>query len=212
MLDNKLFKNSISGLCEMFERQATDALLDIYYQALSDLTDEQFSIAIAAVIRGKKFNKLPLPGEIRDDFGGGKSAALLALDKAEKAIEKHGSYVAVVFDDPIIHMVIRSMGGWPQFCCPSAYGDCQDWQWKQKEFVALYEVFVKNSRAECPPVLVGLGDMSYERNGEVIQIPPAYVGDEQKAMAWSQREHLLRLGPADPNAELSRAPAARSPG
>lgn len=197
MLNYDLFVKSMAGLCELFERQQTDALLDIYYQALSDLTDDQFRQGIAAIVRGKKFNKLPLPGEILDAVGGNQSAALLALDKAERAVEKHGSYSAVIFDDPVIHMVIANMGGWPRFCAPSSYGDDREWHWIQKEFVKLYEAFSKSQRSEFPTVLVGLSDTSYVRNGETVVVPPKIIGDQQKALEWTEarKQALLESRP-----------------
>lgn len=194
MLNRELFIKNMTGLCEIFEREATEALLDIYYSAMSELSDEQFKQGIASVVRGKKFNKLPLPGDIVDACSGGQSVALLALNKAEHAIEKHGSYTSVVFDDPVIHMVVSAMGGWPKFCCPSAYGDDQEWHWKQKEFIALYETFSKNPRANCPLQLSGISDTQNAADGrfEKFISRPVIIGDERKVIEW-QANHKKEL-------------------
>jgi Domain of unknown function (DUF6475) len=177
------FGNSVPG----------EQKIEIYYRALSDLTIEQIDHAVIELLNTRTITStFPVPAEIRNAIGGRvDDAALLALDKAEKAVERHGSYRSVIFDDPVIHMVIRSMGGWPKFCCPSAYGDDQEWQWKQKEFVALYKTFSRSPRGECPPVLIGIGNTSYEADGKTVLIPPKYVGDQQKAMAWSAQTQSL---------------------
>lgn len=167
----------------MFERKATDALLDIYYQALSDLSDDKFKEAISSVVRSKTFHKLPLPGEILDAISSDESEALLALQKAEYAISRHGSYSTVRFDDPVIHMVITAMGGWSRFCSPSTYGDDQEWHWKQKEFIQLYNTFLKNPRGNVPSQLSGICDTHNASNGHGdFQMPIMVIGDKNKAL------------------------------
>jgi hypothetical protein len=180
---NETFGNSIP----------TKEKMEVYFRALSDLSIEQIDVAVINLLNSRTITTtFPVPAEIRAAIGvDAKSFALIALNKAERAVELHGSYCAVVFDDPVIHMVIRTMGGWAKFCCPAVYGDEQDWQWKQKEFISLYETFSKNPRADCPRILVGLGDTSYTRDGELILIAPEYIGDKLKAMAWSSVKKSL---------------------
>ena len=187
MLSREQFAIEFAGLCEVFERTPTDGLINAYYNSLCDLTDKQFVEAIASVLRTRKYTKLPLPHEIREGImEDAQSSAIIALDKAEKAIERHGSYTSVIFDDPVIHMVVRSMGGWPRFCCPAAYGDDQEWQWKQKEFIRLYDTFSKRPVAECPPVLSGIADIENSSAGRLEWLSkPKIVGDERKALAWT---------------------------
>lgn len=191
MLNAEIFAAEFAGLCEVFDRQPTKALASAYYETLCDMSDEQFKSAILAVMKTQKFSKLPLPAEIRESICASKSVALVALDKAERAIERHGSYCAVVFDDPVIHMVISAMGGWARFCCPSNYGDDQEWHWKQKEFVSLYETFSKHPHVEVPLVLVGLGDTHFDRNGQIIPILPKFIGDKRAVIEWqgAKRKH-----------------------
>ena len=185
---------NLFGLWKMFRRENDTApdeqVIEVYYRALSDLSDEEFIRAIDRVVKIRVFPGMPKPAEIRDAAGGGESEALLALDKAEKAVELHGMYKAVIFDDPVIHMVVSAMGGWTKFCRPDAFGEYQQPHWQRKEFVSLYETFSKNPRAECPKVLIGSGDTSYQRGDELVLVPPVIVGDKVKALSWTKsRDH-----------------------
>lgn len=161
---------------------------EVYFRVMEDMTIDQVEQAVYRLLRERKITStFPVPGEIREYSSNGESAAIVALDKAEKAIERHGSYSSVTFDDPVIHMVIVSMGGWPRFCCPSVYGDDQEWHWKQKEFVKLYEAFSKNPRAECPIVLFGILDTENSAAGRLEWISkPRIVGDVRLALEWTE--------------------------
>lgn len=191
MLSREKFRTEFAGLCEVFDREPTKALAHAYYEALNDLTDDQLSEAVAFVLRTRKYTKLPLPSDIREAITGDiQSAAIIALDKAEKAIERHSAYRSVQFDDPVIHMVISAMGGWYKFCCPAVYGDDQDWHWKQKEFKSIYVAFSQRPIAECPVVLFGILDTENSARGIDITRAPEQIGDRKKIEQWTQAVSL----------------------
>lgn len=157
--------------------------MELYFRVLSDLTIEQLTDAITALLNTRTTTTtFPVPGEIRNALSGGSTAALSALDKAETAAERFGAYRSVQFDDPIIHMVIESMGGWPKFCRPD---DDQDWHWHQKEFTKLYETFSRMNRP-CDNVLHGVHSIE---NAMQYNIPEkiSYIGDEKKRLAWTAK-------------------------
>lgn len=193
MISREKFKAEFAGLCEVFEREATTALIHAYYEALKDLTDDQLTQAVATILRTRKYTKLPMPADILEAITGDvQSATIIALDKAEKAIERYGSYRSVQFDDPVIHMVISAMGGWYKFCCPAAYGDEQDWHWKQKEFKDIYAAFVRRPTAECPLVLYGLCDTENGASGSTgLNRPPELIGDRKKIEQWTKAAREL---------------------
>jgi hypothetical protein len=162
--------------------------MEIYFRALSEFTIEQMDEAIIHIIKTRKITStFPVPGEISEAIGGDVgSAAIIALDKAEKAAATHGSYKSVQFDDPVIHMVITAMGGWYKFCCPAAYGDPQDWHWKAKEFKSIYETFSRRQTADCPTVLYGLSDTNNGASGaQGLGRLPVQIGDQKKIEQWT---------------------------
>jgi hypothetical protein len=188
--DKQKFATLIKVLAETYSPndKPSKERVEIYFRVLSEYTIEQVEQGIIKLLKTRKTTTtFPVPGEIIDAIGGDQSNSLLALKKAEAAVEHHGSYSTVVFDDPVIHMVITAMGGWPRFCCPEAYGDNQEWHWKQKEFISLYETFSKNPRANCPYQLSGLSDIHNSARGfDKFIEKPKIVGDERKAIEWRE--------------------------
>ncbi len=193
--DRPRFANLMKAIGETFGNAApSKEKMELYFKVLSDLSIEQVESAVYFILNTRTITStFPVPGEIRAALSGGKSAAMIALDKAERAVERYGVYESVVFDDPVIHMVIAAMGGWKHFCCPSEYGDNQEWHWKQKQFIELYETFSKNPRANCPMVLIGIGDTEYYRDGKTIQIQPNIVGNKDQAMLWQESMKSTKL-------------------
>jgi hypothetical protein len=49
------------------------------------------------------------------------------------------SYASVMFDDPVIHMCISSMGGWIRLCQMQT----EEETWKEKDFTKLYKIYSK---------------------------------------------------------------------
>ena len=192
MLSRSTFAQSFTGLCEVYERTPTKVLVEAYYSVLSDLTERQFADAVKYVLSTRQYTKLPTPGEIRNAaVGDVNTKGLVALEKVEKSASRYGSYSSVAFDDHVIHMTITSMGGWPKFCSPGAYGDDREWHWIQKDFLARYEAFSK-SPIPFPPVLFGISDIDNMANGlENFCKPPVLIGGTQEQMTIAKPVKLI---------------------
>ncbi len=194
--DKPRFATLMKVLAETYPNQpVSKERIEIYFRVLENFTIEQVESGSYQLLKTRKTTTtFPVPGEIIECISDGDSRALLALKKAEDAIERHGSYTSVIFDDPVIHMVIAAMGGWPRFCRPSAYGDDQDWQWKQKEFIKLYETYAKNPRADIPLQLSGICDTYNTANGfGAFLSKPAIVGDERKTIEWQEKHKQKQI-------------------
>lgn len=177
-MDKTTFSKGMALLCEVFVKESTELFLKAYWLVLEDLTDKQFEAAVAGILKNKTFSKMPLPAEILElAHGSLEDKALMALYKVETAIKKYGYYTSVVFDDPVIHMVIAALDDWQSLCLTSI----DEWKWRKKEFISLYKTFTHNP-VQYPPKLVGFHDHNNELNGykEYIK-PPVLVGDKAKA-------------------------------
>ena len=106
--------------------------------------------------------------------------ALAALLKVENAMEMHGSYATVVFDDPVIHATLQSLGGWINACRQTEY----EFTWWKKEFRERYQHFEQYGLA--PDVSVRLSGIFDETNLPLGGTPqkPKVVGDYEKAIGW----------------------------
>ncbi len=67
-------------------------------------------------------------------------AALNAWDAVMQAVRTQGRYSDVRFDDPIIHAVIKVMGGWLHFCNI----ELKDREWEQRQFEKRYLLLARN--------------------------------------------------------------------
>ena len=105
------FTKILTGLAAMFDKPLTELLRDMYFGALQDLTIEQINNAGNQLARTATF--FPKPVEFRNAINGNQDeAAIAAWKKVLKAKSKAGQYQSVKFDDPVIHSVIKLMGGW----------------------------------------------------------------------------------------------------
>ena len=184
--DRLRFASLMKALGETYEnRPPSKEKIELYFRVLSDLTIEQVDGAIVRLLRERTITStFPVPGEIRSFLPGvGEDAAILALDKVDKAAQKWGAYHTVCFDDPVIHATISALGGWIHVA--SAIPEDQ-WKWFAKDFIKTYKAFASNPRAEIPRVLVGI----WEGQDCAINNKPMetiYIGDKQKAIEWSEQ-------------------------
>jgi len=184
MLDKTKFAEMMTMLCEVFGKEPTKPLIAAYYMALKDMTQQELERAIEGILT-KKFNKMPLPAEILEFIHGNlEDRAMLALEKVERAMRDVGGYRSVVFDDPVIHMVIESFdGGWPGLCAIPE----REWKFARKDFLKLYQAMSKEKNRRPVPKLVGIHEHINQLNGCEYKGRPVVVGDRKRALAWTQK-------------------------
>lgn len=154
----------IAVLAAGFRVEADQALFVAFEYGLDGLSAADVKRAVARAIRECQF--MPTPRELRDLSGelSGRNRAVLAWDAVKSAIEKHGGYRSVDFDDKIINACIGSMGGWPHVSEQETIVLDRD-MWPR--FQRLYEAFYARgslSAAQAAPLL-GLFDISNRANG-----------------------------------------------
>lgn len=173
MLNKTKFSEGMSLLCETYQREPSKLLMKAYYMALKDLNDTDYEQAIGNVLQDRKFNKMPMPGEIREYATGSiDDKATLAYDAFTKGKAKTGAYDSVCFDDKIIHAVVEAMGGWS-----GLNGVCMitedEWRFKRKEFIDLYKAISRQSGREIPEKLIGISEYGCRQNEEWEKYVPA---------------------------------------
>lgn len=121
---------------------------------------------------------LPKPSDVVKVLQGStQDSALVAWAKVDSTIRHKGTYVSVVFDDPIIHRVILDMGGWVQIGGKSE----DDWPFVRNEFVNRYRGYkTRGFTDEYPAVLIGIADAQNARQGFGTSIP-LLVGNPEQA-------------------------------
>lgn len=123
-----------------------------YFLALQDLGVD--GIKQACLMAMVEFEWMPKPKQLRElRFGNIEQQAESAWAQVVYAIEQHGGYASVEFDDSRISNAIQNCGGWQHFC------EKQE-TWAKKEFISAF----KNFPADCQPVrCIGIHDKNNRR-------------------------------------------------
>jgi hypothetical protein len=120
---------------------------------------------------------LPRPASIVAAITGTSlNQALLAWTKVHEAIHSVGRYASIIFDDAIIHAVIKDAGGWKKIC------NVDDYQlpFVSKEFQDRYRGYVGRKLLNYPKYLIGVFENQNSTNSHKYD-PPILFGDAEKA-------------------------------
>ena len=176
--DRKDFDKIIIALAEMYETILSEERLSLYFEALKDMTPEQFKESANRVARTSRF--FPKPVDFRESITSKiEERAILALNSLEDAIRRYGYDKSVVFLDKVVHMAVAALDGWQAVCqTPNA-----EWKWKRKEFLELYRVLSANPRGTCPDTLIGFHEHQNSVRGFLNAIDkPVFIGIEKKQL------------------------------
>ena len=190
-MEEKVFRQGIY-LIETITGKAFDKnQVEIYRTLLEDIPESKFITGINNMLRERVFSNLPMPAEIREySLGLKEDEMMVRINRAKlllnKGISKAGIYNDVVFEDPVIHLCIDSIGGWINFCKKSSK-EVEDWlKW---DFPKLYRSFSTRKQTTLSLVLEGKGDKALK---EIC-----YIGDKEKYLKWSSIyiEHKSKENP-----------------
>lgn len=170
MTNQKLFKEYMTTIAELFGKELTALLNSLYWKTLEPFTDDQCEAAFKELIFSSKF--FPKPADFLEKLRGKQEdQSTLAWIKVIDTLRRRGPWVSVCFDDSVIHSVIKFMGGWPAL---------ESWKnselvWKQKEFQNLYGVMSRGN-GKHPQYLPGISELDNEFRG------------------WDNKEELIKIG------------------
>lgn len=190
-MEEKVFRQGIYLIETITGKAFGKNQVEIYRTLLEDIPESKFITGINNMLRERVFSNLPMPAEIREySLGLKEDEMMVRINRAKlllnKGISKAGIYNDVVFEDPVIHLCIDSIGGWINFCKKSSK-EVEDWlKW---DFPKLYRSFSTRKQTTLSLVLEGKGDKDLK---EVC-----YIGDKEKYLKWSSVyiEHKSKENP-----------------
>jgi hypothetical protein len=187
------FKAPFMAMCEIKDRTMSNVGMDLYYETVKHLDVETWNRAVSGVIANNKYAGIPQPAEILEATGQNEdkdAQAMLAMEKIKEAIRDHGPYQSVVFDDPIIHMLVSSHDkGWPGLCDMTL----EEHKWLWKDWIKLYKAYQIRPK-RYPARLIGLVEgqdvplLDWQKEQMV-----SYVGDKAKCLEI-EGEETLQIG------------------
>lgn len=168
--DRPLLATWLTSAAEVYGRPVSQAGLGLWWAILrhfdARLVDRAFKAHLADPDTGRH---MPTPADIVGRImGGSETAAAEAWAKVTAYSHPCGWSRNVVFDDPLIHAAIGTLGGWLALC----ETDRENLGYRRRDFVEAYKGF--RQRQEKPaylPVLFG----RYPKEKVFL------VGDEEKA-------------------------------
>ncbi len=167
--DKARFLGVMNALAAAFRVEATEPLLDAYWLALEDLDADVVSAAARRAMQQSQF--MPAPSELRRLAGDLPLAtrALHAWDSVVRTIGRHGAYLSVDFDDPIVNATVRNLGGWTRLCRT----DSDEFDtWTKKEFQRVYVALASSGvSAEAAQYLPGLHEQANAAHFAEIAAP-----------------------------------------
>lgn len=176
------FAEMLSAVYTFYGKDMSEAALGIWWTVM-----EPFDLAAVRKAMGQHAVNpdngqwLPKPADIVKMLGGSTlDSALVAWSKLDRAIQSVGTYLTVVFDDPIIHRVVEEMGGWTLLGRTKE----RDWPFRQNEFVNRYRGYkMRGETPPYPPRLIGIHDGENASNGfSVDEGNVRLIGDRTVAM------------------------------
>lgn len=194
------FIEVLTGVHDFYGKDMGDFAAELWIEAMKTFELEQVSKALSAHLMDPERGQfMPKPADIVRQLQGTQTdRAAVAWGKVAGALSDVGAYRDVVFDDPIIHLCVVDLGGWPKLC-RTGY---DEQSYLQHRFCEAYRAYARRGEpAEYPARLTGAGSGADEYV-KVGMTPPAptLVGDKVLA------RQVLAGGAA--TLRLAAAPAA----
>jgi hypothetical protein len=200
--DKEGFATVLAGVYALYRVELSDSVLGMWWAAMQGFELQAVRVALGRHCMNPDSGQfLPKPADVVKMLGGTTGdSALVAASKLEDTLKHVGTYMTVVFDDPLIHRVVDEMGGWIELGKVTA----KDWQFRRTEFVARYRGYKARGEVPAYPArLVGIVDAENGVKGyQVDDTNLRLVGELKVAMA------VLQGGSSMPRLPVSVGAAA----
>lgn len=173
LTDLPRFKQLLTGVGVLYGEPVPELLLDTWWNALEDLEFEAIKTALEKhVLHPDKGQFMPKPADVMVRLQGStQSQAVRAWALVARAIREVGAYESVQFADPLIHAIIRDMGGWIALC----HGKVSELPFRAREFEKHYQALWPRPPGDCPRQLTGLFEQQNRLGG--YRLPtPVWIG------------------------------------
>jgi len=184
MHSKKIFKNYMTLMGEIFNKDLSPTLMTLYWDVMKDYSDKQAEDMFKLATTSLKF--FPKPAELKElacNYSDLDDLPALAWSEVDNAVRTIGNYQSVEFNDPVCHSVIQAMGGWSELCQCSN----DEWKWKRVEFEKLYPTMKKKGNHD--QYLLGDCEQSQRLNDREDWIKPvAKAGDKKNTKLLTEGE------------------------
>ena len=202
--DKKDFSIIMLGVAENYGQTLTANGIALRFEMLKAYPLSEVRAAAVSILQSRKYTSMPTVADFLEHISGGS-----AEDKSEteagkvlEAIERHGRYYSVVFDEPVTQAVImQAYGGWPQLCADCGVEESE--HWFRKGFAKTWAAYSRQGIKHFGHI-PGLTELTNNQNGHSEWTDqPKLVGNVQKALTVLEGGRL---------AEIEQLPQVALPG
>ena len=145
---------------------------DIYWEGLKTFSLAEIKKAFWQHVHSPQDGKFipKISDFVRYIEGTAETRAMIAWTKIEKAMKDIGGYESIVFDDPVILMVIRHLGGWIKLCQTKTH----ERPFIIQQFAKLYQYYERHPEADSSTYLCGIFEHENDLQG-FLSPPPVSV-------------------------------------
>lgn len=154
--DQPEFVAYITRVLGFYRQDASEFAIDVWWQACQPFDMQQVRRALSAhTLHPEKGQFPPKPADlVRELAGTFTDRALMAWSRVTRAMSDVGGYASVDFGDPVIHAVVRELGGWSAICrVPN-----DEQQFLQKRFCDFFRTYTARGAPDAPLQLQGEHD------------------------------------------------------
>lgn len=190
--DKTMFVTLMTGIAELYGKKLSTHWLEIYWRCLESYEFNDIKNALNSyIVNPDNGQFIPKPADIvRILIGNSTEKALYAWSKVLKAIREVGCYTTIVFDDPIIHVVIYDMGGWITLCRTVE----DQLPFIGREFEKRFMGYLRQKLGTYPTKLIGFVEHFNQQNSDTV-VQPVLFGNKTLALQVYRGEYL-HLKPA----------------
>lgn len=179
------FLNAVELIETALQKKFNEKQLAIYYQLLQDLDDETFLLGIKRLLQERVYTNIPSIADIREYSLNIRESDLvarsrIAKNKLKEAVRQFGYCYNIVFDDPVLHLMVQDLGGWVGVCNMK---EKDFYDYIKFDFDKVYSSFAKRENTGIPLLL----------NGGLDQKTIVYIGDANKIERW-QKKYIEKYG------------------
>lgn len=179
--DHEPFVRAWTQAWELYGKPISPGAIQLAYDALQRFDLQAITRALTAHVNDPDSGQYPpKPADVVRLIEGRKEdRAQQAWTKVEGAMRRVGQYATVVFDDALIHAVIRDMGGWIDLCSVEE----DELPFRAREFEKRYQGYlIRGSAGDYPKMITGRLDQTNQASGfGDKREKPILLGDPDRA-------------------------------
>lgn len=192
--DRPHFAALMTGWADYYRTPLSRTTIDIYWNLLRqyDLGAVDQAMQRHAARPDKEGAFMPKASDLTVMLvGRSNDQAAQAWAKVDRAVRTVGTWDDVVFDDPLIHVVVAELGGWAWLGNQTD----KEWPFVEKNFTTRYQGYrMRSERPEHPRLLTGIANAANSAAGRP-KLPAIMVGNPALCHQVASTGMLLTQSP-----------------